>query len=630
MPGIFISYRRTDSDGWAGRLRDALRVRFGDIVFQDVDNIADGEIFSEVIDRALQACDVALVIIGPTWASARDEQGRRRLDLEEDWVRTETAMVLNRKIRVIPVLVGGARLPRAEELPEELRSLTKRQAREIRSTSWDSDVALLASHLEHIVGSPRRKLWLYAAPAVIAAAVLGVFFGARFFGPSDTAPSPAPSAAVKGLPADKDSPQDAVASAKPQTSEKAGAEPQGTPGPKSHVTEVKPAPVAKDAHADAKPPAVKAPPAAKDTYADAKPPAVKAPPAAKDTYAEAKPPAIKPPAVVAAKPAASATESSAQSAAPRVEPRPPATLTAEAPPVERSDLATAAAPSASAAPKPPSELAKAAESTAERASAERSPTPAAAPTGVTAGTVARVVPINLPNRPPSARELRIGDSWTYRLRELTYNKNLATVTHEIRGGDASGIREVIRTNESRPDADGGGTQRRLPLEPRMFEQQIEQNATLFEFAPFLTAFSDVQPGLAWNAIAVPAGSAEWRMSGKVTGRERVRTPAGTFDAIKAELQGRRDLTHPPTRDVYNEPVASHLTYAIWYVPEIGRAVKYDRRMFNRASRLLEHEQYRARQLQLEVMRSSAGYPPGLQARRHSGRRGHIRSSLLVQ
>ena len=261
MPGIFISYRRTDSDGWAGRLRDALRVRFGDIVFQDVDNIADGEIFSEVIDRALQACDVALVIIGPTWASARDEQGRRRLDLEEDWVRTETSMVLNRKIRVIPVLVGGARLPRAEELPEELRSLTKRQAREIRSTSWDSDVALLASHLEQIVGSPRRKLWLYAAPAVIAAAVLGVFFGARFFGPSGTGPSPAvddvalatpvpsekgsggtpsasdkaeratPSAAVKSIPVGKDSPQDAAASAKPQTSAKRGRSRKERPTP---------------------------------------------------------------------------------------------------------------------------------------------------------------------------------------------------------------------------------------------------------------------------------------------------------------------------------------------------------------------------------------------------------------
>src|SRR4029077_11251337 len=109
---------------WAGRLRDALRVRFGNRVFQDVESIADGEIFSEVIGRALQECDVALIIIGPNWGSAQN-QGGRRLDQSDDWVRTETAMVLNRGIRVIPVLVGGATMPRAEDLPEELQSLTR-------------------------------------------------------------------------------------------------------------------------------------------------------------------------------------------------------------------------------------------------------------------------------------------------------------------------------------------------------------------------------------------------------------------------------------------------------------------------------------------------------------------------
>ena len=205
---------------------------------------------------------------------------------------------------------------------------------------------------------------------------------------------------------------------------------------------MKPPPVAKDAHADRETASREAAADAK-AVRDAKPPAVKPPPVAKDAYADAKPPAAKPPAVTA-KPAASATEPGAQSAARSVEPRPPVPLTADSPPVERSDLATATAPPASAAPKPPTELAKAAESVTERPSADRSPTPSTPATGVTAGGVARVVPINLPNRPPSARELRIGDSWTYRLRELAYNKNLATVTHELRGGDASGIREVIR------------------------------------------------------------------------------------------------------------------------------------------------------------------------------------------
>src|SRR5687768_15745118 len=189
MAGIFISYRRADSDGWAGRLRDALRARFGNRVFQDVESIGDGEIFSEVIGRALQECDVALIIIGPNWASAHNADGRR-LDQAEDWVRTETALVLNRGIRVIPVLVGGASMPRAEDLPEELRSLTRRQAREIRSSSWDSDVALLTTHLRQIVDRGRRRpVWHYAAVASLVLAV-GVFAGSRYFG--QPAPPPAP------------------------------------------------------------------------------------------------------------------------------------------------------------------------------------------------------------------------------------------------------------------------------------------------------------------------------------------------------------------------------------------------------------------------------------------------------
>jgi hypothetical protein len=630
MAGIFISYRRADSDGWAGRLRDALRVRFGDIVFQDVDNIADGEIFSDVIDRALQACDVALVIIGPTWASARDEQDRRRLDLEDDWVRTETAMVLNRRIRVIPVLVGGSRLPRADELPEELRSLTKRQAREIRSTSWDSDVAQLASHLEQIVGRPRRKVWLYAAPAIVAAAALGAFLGIRLFDPSDTAPSPPGELALAPTPPlaqPADSPPAVTQpqkAEKPQKADKHESEPgasaekgRGPTPPSAEKGRASAAAPEKPERAVASAP-VKSPPGRKDSSASgdavAKPqdsvaaradararPApdvrsAEAPPrrAAKEASADAQPPTAKPP-PVAPKAAAAPVEPGR-----RVEPVAPTLVSPDAPSASPSEVASAPVthPPVPSAPRPSVEVAKAPETATEAPAAARSRAPAAAGTGVTGETVARIVPISLPNRPPSARELKIGDAWTYRLRDLAYSRDPVTATHEVRGGDTSGIREVIRIGERRSDGDDGGTQRRLPLEARMFEQQIEQNAILFEFAPFLTAFSDVRPGLAWNDIAV-GGSDGWRISGKVTGREHVRTAAGSFDAIKAELQGRRDITFPTTRDVYYETNASRMTYVIWYVPEIGRAVKYDRRTFNRASRLLEHEQYELVSYQLK-------------------------------
>jgi hypothetical protein len=217
----------------------------------------------------------------------------------------------------------------------------------------------------------------------------------------------------------------------------------------------------------------------------------------------------------------------------------------------------------------------------------------------------------LPNRPASARELKIGDSWTYRLREARFDRELATVTHEIGGGDPAGIRETVRlvTKRAAADADadaaGGLTrasQRRLPHEPRIFEQPLSQGAMLFEFAPFMTAFSDLQPGLKWSKIAGASSSDsvnDWRFNGRVTGRERVRVPAGTFDAIKAELEGQLDISFPSTRDPFSETAASYQTYSVWFVPEIGRAVKYERRTFNRGRRLLEHEQYELLSYQLK-------------------------------
>ena len=563
MAGIFMSYRRADSDGWAGRLRDALRVRFGDRVFQDVESIADGEIFSEVIDRALKECDVALVIIGPNWASARDESGRR-LDQADDWVRTETALVLDRQIRVIPVLVGGATMPRPEDLPEDLRSLTKRQAREIRSNSWDSDVALLTNHLRQIVGARRKRpMWLYAGAPLAVVAAIGVFGASRYFAEPGIAPAPAErSASPAAAPAMKAEP----------------AAPVATPAPVAP-----PAPVAA--------PAPVAPPPATTAAASKTPAAASAPAperaSPKVARAEA-PPARAPSASPSPAPrtiaAARAPAASKPAIVPAPEPRKPSASLAgaEAPPAPTP--APAIAPEAK-----PREVAPAAAPAA----------PAAAPV-----VVARAAPLNLPNRPASARELKVGDSWTYRLREAQFDRNLATVTHEIGGGDKSGIREVVRAG-GRKAADTGeaaGAQRRLALEPRIFEQQINQNARLVEFAPFMSAFAELKPGVKWNRIA-GATSADsgndWRFSGKVAGRERVRVPAGTFDSIKAELEGELEGSFPSSRDPFNETTPSYQTYSVWYVPEVGRAVKYERRTYNRGRRLLDHEQYELLSYQLK-------------------------------
>ncbi len=93
-----------------------------------------------MLDRALKACQVAVIVIGRNWVACTDAAGRRRIDDPEDWVRIETQQLLNRDIRVFPVLVGGATMPGARELPDDLRGLAKRNALQLHDTSWDYNV----------------------------------------------------------------------------------------------------------------------------------------------------------------------------------------------------------------------------------------------------------------------------------------------------------------------------------------------------------------------------------------------------------------------------------------------------------------------------------------------------------
>jgi hypothetical protein len=172
---IFISYRRSDTSGHAGRLRDRLRAHFGeDVVFQDVDNIPDGEEFAKVIERALDSCKVALVVIGRNWVNAQSTRGVRRFDDPDDWVRTEVGILLRRGIRVVPVLVQGAALPRREDLPEELKDLAGRNARELRDSAWDADMSLLLRSLEPVIGS-RRKRNIAIAVGVAGLLLIGTY-----------------------------------------------------------------------------------------------------------------------------------------------------------------------------------------------------------------------------------------------------------------------------------------------------------------------------------------------------------------------------------------------------------------------------------------------------------------------
>ncbi|HEX3471546.1 MAG TPA: toll/interleukin-1 receptor domain-containing protein [Silvibacterium sp.] len=149
---IFISYRRDDAEGEAGRLYDDLVRAYGnDSVFMDVAGIAPGLDFRNAIDDNVSGCGVFLAIIGAQWATITDPDGKRRLDDDNDFVRLEIASALARNIAVIPVLVHESRMPRPDQLPGNIKDLAYRNSVEISHARWNSDVQLLINALKQYV-----------------------------------------------------------------------------------------------------------------------------------------------------------------------------------------------------------------------------------------------------------------------------------------------------------------------------------------------------------------------------------------------------------------------------------------------------------------------------------------------
>ena len=149
---IFISYRRDDTEGEAGRLFDDLVRSFGeDSVFMDVSGINPGMDFRKAIDDNVASCGVLLAMIGPQWSAIKTSAGARRLDDPNDFVRLEIASALARNVAVIPVLVHDAKMPRPEDLPDDLKDLAFRNSVEITHARWNSDVQLLTEALTRYV-----------------------------------------------------------------------------------------------------------------------------------------------------------------------------------------------------------------------------------------------------------------------------------------------------------------------------------------------------------------------------------------------------------------------------------------------------------------------------------------------
>lgn len=192
---IFLSYRRDDTAGFAGRLHDELSEYFGPkYIFRDIETIEPGADFVQVIEEAVRSCEALVVVIGREWLDCTDAHGRRRLDDPHDFVRLEIATALDEGIVVIPVLVEGAGMPATGRLPAPLTGLARRNALQLSDDRWDHDVARLIARLEATVGPPvtkepaaltrlyrrvrrSRPLTALVSLATVTATALGLYWG---------------------------------------------------------------------------------------------------------------------------------------------------------------------------------------------------------------------------------------------------------------------------------------------------------------------------------------------------------------------------------------------------------------------------------------------------------------------
>ncbi len=226
---MFLSYRREDASGHAGRLYDLLAARYGaERVFMDIDAVPLGSEFGEAISRAVASCDVLIALIGRGWLQATDSDGHRRLDDPDDFVRSEIESALAQDIVVVPACIQGAEIPRPHDLPPSLAPLTSRQGIHLSDTGWRDDVGRLIRQLEAVGGqhpdhpaaadaadrpphSPRSRptgrtvaavvLGFLLLPAALAGVLLlrGGEDGRDGSSPKPEAPSPTRRVAMSGL-----------------------------------------------------------------------------------------------------------------------------------------------------------------------------------------------------------------------------------------------------------------------------------------------------------------------------------------------------------------------------------------------------------------------------------------------
>jgi TIR domain/PASTA domain len=696
MNGIFISYRRDDAPGYAGRLYDRLAAHFGaDHVFMDVQGIEPGVDFVDAIERALGSCEILIVLIGKDWLVA-DSAGRRRLDDPNDFVRVETATALARGIRVVPVLVEGAEMPHGDNLPTELLPLVRRQAVELSHKQWDVTSAELIRTLEKIldrdkaraVGAPpadrprvdaqaalpepqpvveRRRARLYWG---LGGALLFVATSVLLYATHPWRRNiPAASPAVFLVAPDKlDFAEQPLQAATPGSvvtitnrggatlhvgnirlegpaaadftvSENQCSRSELAPGascamkvvfrPQAAGSRTATLAISHDA-ANATAPISMQGRGVEPLVAHVTPPVEKSAP---PSTTPAIPPPERKPEVVAAPPKILRLEARLvddkvqlcygveNAASATITPEPGAvkplaqecvfvaggvrktyTLTARSASgvVATRTIgveATAKPPSAQLADVP-NEIGKSRrDASAELAKAgfkvqvvETKPDAkvsgpadsvvAQSPKGGEQLAVGDTVTIEIMPAPAATAAAlptgfpRVGDSWQYDYKSMWKNVEPRTFVHQVTAVSDAEVRETMNlVGNSGRISDS----KSFRADSRFVEWR-GQGYYFVEFNPFLRAFGALQPGTTWKSLATPIEDpffSNWYSQGRVIGSESVSVPAGTFTALRVELNSNRNASASSAA----QSAPARIRYVIWYSPDAKRTVKHVRTVF---------------------------------------------------
>lgn len=178
---VFISYRRDDAAPWAGRIYDSLANELSSsIVFIDIDSILAGDDFEEKLNIVLSTCEIMLVLISKSWVNAKNESGDLKLFLKNDYVKHEIKSAIKNDMLLLAVLLDGAKMPDATQLPPEITALATRNAVKISHDRYKADIDNLLSVILSNLKKSLIHLYLvtplvYVIPILAAAVCVDIF-----------------------------------------------------------------------------------------------------------------------------------------------------------------------------------------------------------------------------------------------------------------------------------------------------------------------------------------------------------------------------------------------------------------------------------------------------------------------